>query len=56
MRKSKFTDSQIKGELIELRWVAMAVSAWPHKTASVALGQMMVLNHLANRLAFDLWG
>jgi hypothetical protein len=48
--------AQITGELIWLWWVAIAVSAEPHKTASVALGKLMVLDHLANRLAFDLWG
>jgi hypothetical protein len=37
-------------------WVAQTVSAQPHKSAGAALGELKLLNHLADRLTLDLWG
>jgi hypothetical protein len=37
-------------------WVAKTVSAQPHKSAGTALGELKLLNHLADRLSLDLWG
>jgi hypothetical protein len=37
-------------------WVAKTVSAQPHKSAGAALGELKLLNHLADRLTLDLWG
>jgi hypothetical protein len=36
-------------------WVTETVSAQPHKSADAALGELKLLNHLADRLALDLW-
>jgi hypothetical protein len=36
--------------------VPVAVSGEPHKTTRVALRQVVFVNHLADRLALDLWG
>jgi hypothetical protein len=36
--------------------VAQTVSAQPHKSAGAALGELKLLNHLADRLTLDLWG
>jgi hypothetical protein len=37
-------------------WVSKTVSAQPHKSAGAALGELKLLNHLADRLTLDLWG
>ena len=41
---------------IRLGWMAIAVTGEPHKTTRSALGQVVFFDHLANRLALDLWG
>jgi hypothetical protein len=37
-------------------WVEKTVSAQSHKSASAALGELKLLNHLADRITLDLWG
>jgi hypothetical protein len=41
---------------IHLGWMAITVSALPHKTAGAALGQMVNIHHLPDRHALGLWG
>jgi len=36
--------------------MAVTVAGEPHKTARMALGQLMLNNQLADSLALDLWG
>ena len=49
-------DGQLARGGIKLGRVAIAVSGEPHKLAGVAFGQIVLLDHLADRLALDLWG
>jgi len=56
--KSNINDSASQGLclLTGHGWVAQTVSAQPHKSAGGALGELKLLNHLADRLTLDLWG
>ena len=48
--------AELLGHGVNLGWTAVTVAGEPHKTARMALGQVMLNNHLADGLALDLWG
>ena len=55
---SSFNDfaPQLHIECAGLALMAKGISTWPHKSAGVACGQSVMIDHAAGRLAFDLWG
>jgi len=41
---------------VRQRGIAVTVSGEPHKTTGVTLGEIEPLDHLPDRVPFDLWG
>ena len=48
--------AQLHIERAGLALMAIGIAAKPHKGAGVAFRQLVVIDHAADRFAFDLWG